>query len=681
VRIPIGAASAPSRTVVIDLPYIAVGAAAPPSPLADDRSRARAVPADATTGQSLQLLIQSGDITGAVGLWHQLVATLASDGSRDNAIEVQEGFTALVQLPLASASQPVRDQMGADVATWRNIDCGQLTFSISAIGTFDFSSDFAGYARRAADVLVWGRLTQDLTRLTGPVGFLTPVTCPAFQSDVSAPIRPSFPSYLAAANSALAQLSPVADFDTLLNTRLRQLLAFVANIEAFGGTDDLAAQVQSIAASQTVRLRAGAYSDCRTNRSQLKQGILLAKENGDVGFGPASPFESTDLISDIENCGMPIHWALLAADSSVLRQGDAGGIGPGNIVNAVPLALSDAAKLVLSGPLSALRCPSGTQNNEQLVLAAGPTSGTGSVVAQLTPSNGGYLEASNLEIPVSQLLALALPGGPSASGQLVMRRQGGLCNDEFHGLNQHAALVTFAINVGNLQITTTNLPPATVGTAFSVTLAVAGGVPPMVWSATGLPAGLGIDPQSGVISGTPASAGTAQVAVSVNDGDGAVAHETLSLDVRPTTVPAGRWNLTIHVDSGGVPGEPQLIAGTFLNQVSGQMGGTFSANFIADGFVNTLTPISGKLTATVGTDALGGPALKAVSITPLIDRTALRQANCQDVAVQIPGPVSENLRTLQFQTQDPSTGTDVVQISSLCGPFKYTGFDLTFSSP
>ena len=95
--------------------------------------------------------------------------------------------------------------------------------------------------------------------------------------------------------------------------------------------------------------------------------------------------------------------------------------------------------------------------------------------------------------------------------------------------------LTIAVNPPPV-ITTTSLPAATVGAAYSATLAASGGTAPLVWSLTSgnLPSGLSLDPSTGVISGNVSASappGTYTVTVAVTDANGAVATATVTLTV------------------------------------------------------------------------------------------------------------------------------------------------------
>jgi len=82
------------------------------------------------------------------------------------------------------------------------------------------------------------------------------------------------------------------------------------------------------------------------------------------------------------------------------------------------------------------------------------------------------------------------------------------------------------------EITTTELPPATVGAPYEVLLEVEGGLGPYSWGVVvgTLPAGLEIMPDGRII-GTPTEAGSADFTVQVTDAPGAADDQDLELQV------------------------------------------------------------------------------------------------------------------------------------------------------
>lgn len=108
------------------------------------------------------------------------------------------------------------------------------------------------------------------------------------------------------------------------------------------------------------------------------------------------------------------------------------------------------------------------------------------------------------------------------------------------GLWQNQALGWMGGNMGvtpsPLTITTSSLPPATAGTAYSATVVATGGTPPYTWTSSTLPAnGLQID-SSGNIGGTPLAAGTTPVTVTVTDAASGTASTSLSIVVNSAPV-------------------------------------------------------------------------------------------------------------------------------------------------
>ena len=96
------------------------------------------------------------------------------------------------------------------------------------------------------------------------------------------------------------------------------------------------------------------------------------------------------------------------------------------------------------------------------------------------------------------------------------------------------AVQYFTLTVTTFQITTTSLPDATAGQAYSVQLTASGGVTPYNWKAKGtLPTGLTLS-KAGVLSGTVASPGSYSISVKVTD------HKTPTKETLSKT-----WTLTV----------------------------------------------------------------------------------------------------------------------------------------
>ncbi len=106
--------------------------------------------------------------------------------------------------------------------------------------------------------------------------------------------------------------------------------------------------------------------------------------------------------------------------------------------------------------------------------------------------------------------------------------------------------------VADLAVTTGSLPAGQVGAPYSATATASGGAPPYSWQASGLPAGLSIDPASGQISGTPSAAGSAQVTLTVTDRFGILAASATQYTVAKAT---SSVLLGASPSSGAAPGQ------------------------------------------------------------------------------------------------------------------------------
>lgn len=93
---------------------------------------------------------------------------------------------------------------------------------------------------------------------------------------------------------------------------------------------------------------------------------------------------------------------------------------------------------------------------------------------------------------------------------------------------------TYSFSAGQLSVTTSSLPAATVGRPYSATLQGSGGAGTATWSINSgsLPAGLSLNGSTGVISGTPTASGSVGFSAQLSDGPPAqTASASLSISV------------------------------------------------------------------------------------------------------------------------------------------------------
>ena len=146
-----------------------------------------------------------------------------------------------------------------------------------------------------------------------------------------------------------------------------------------------------------------------------------------------------------------------------------------------------------------------------------PSPAAATIIEQLVATNTA-LATANGE------LAAALASGAGGNGEQAtfdLNAIGSEVSTLVATANEIASAITAASSgsagPAAFTISTTSLPDAAVGQSYSVQVDVDGGVDPITFSASGLPAGLSQDSTTGLISGTVSAAGTSSVVLSATD--------------------------------------------------------------------------------------------------------------------------------------------------------------------
>jgi heme exporter protein D len=116
-----------------------------------------------------------------------------------------------------------------------------------------------------------------------------------------------------------------------------------------------------------------------------------------------------------------------------------------------------------------------------------------------------------------------------------------------------------------VSISTSSLPAASVGVAYTTTLVATGGTAPYAWSATGITIGSGValDSATGILSGTPVTTGSWTLGITVTDAQGKTKTVNLTLTATPpleittASLPQGQvsawYSITLVATGGSAP--------------------------------------------------------------------------------------------------------------------------------
>jgi Putative Ig domain/PKD domain len=246
----------------------------------------------------------------------------------------------------------------------------------------------------------------------------------------------------------------------------------------------------------------------------------------------------------------------------------------------------------------------GTGNQAVLQLklnAVAPLSGLAVTLSSSNPAVATIQGSANFTFDGTQSPVISIPVTAAGLGTTIIHASGTNIPDT-------ATTVTVS---GPLAITTTALPNGVVGSSYNGALVANGGTPPYTWAATGLPAGLSIDPSAGAITGAPATAGGATVNVTVTDSTSPT-HASMSKQF-PVTIAAALGISTASLPNG--------VVGTSYNSGSlSAAGGTPPYAWIATGLPAGLSidPSTGAIT---GTPTSAGAATVNVTVTDATNPT------------------------------------------------------------